>query len=115
MEKKLICIICPRGCELTADINGESVSVSGNACKRGMEYAMSECINPLRTVTSVVRVANRNDTMVSVKTTCGVPKAKIAEIMSAIREKTVEAPVKEGQVIIEDLFGASLIATKNIP
>ena len=114
MEKKMICIICPRGCELTASIEGENVTVTGNACKRGTEYAKAECINPLRTITSVVRVANRNDTMVSVKTTCGVPKVKISEIMSVIREKTVDAPVTQGQVIIKDLFGADLIATKTI-
>ena len=30
MKRELTCIICPRGCGLTVDINGDNVSVSGN-------------------------------------------------------------------------------------
>ena len=114
MKKELICIICPRGCTLTVDTDSTPVSVSGNACKRGEQYGRDEILNPTRTVTSIVRVSNREDTMVSVKTDRAVPKDKIFEVMAAIRESAVCAPVRIGDVIIADLFGANIIATKDI-
>lgn len=113
MEKQLICIICPRGCTLNATV-GDDIKVSGNACPKGEKYAVDELTNPLRTVTSTVRVKNIPLTMVSVKTKDPIPKGKTAEVMKKIREAEVEAPVKMGDVIISDLFGTDVIATKEI-
>lgn len=112
MKKELICIICPRGCALT--VNTDPLSVSGNACPKGAQYGRDEVLSPTRTVTSIVRVSNREDTMVSVKTSCPIPKDKIMEVMAAIRSIEVCAPVKIGDVIINDLFGADIVATKDI-
>ena len=68
MKRNLTCIICPRGCTLTVETEGDKVSVSGNSCPKGAVYGIEETTRPTRTVTSVVRVSNREDTMVSVKT-----------------------------------------------
>ena len=68
MKRNLVCIICPRGCSLCVEGNGSDLKVSGNSCSKGERYAMDECTHPVRTVTSIVRVSNRVDTMVSVKT-----------------------------------------------
>lgn len=114
MKKELTCIICPRGCTLTVDIENDNVSVSGNSCPKGEQYGINECTNPTRTVTSIVRVTNREDTMVSVKTSAPIPKGKIFEVMGKIRKAAVEAPVKIGDIIIPDLFGADVVATKEI-
>ena len=114
MKKELICIICPRGCTLTVDTDKDPVEVSGNACPKGAQYGHDEVLNPTRTVTSIVRVANREDTMVSVKTSCPIPKENIFDVMENIRAASVDAPVKIGDVIIHDLFGADVIATKDI-
>ena len=114
MKKDLVCIICPRGCSLVAEQNGEEVTVSGNACPRGAQYAVDECTHPTRTVTSTVRVGNRPDTMVSVKTAAPVPKAEMATVMQQIRAITVDAPVRIGDVLIQDVFGTSVVATKEI-
>lgn len=114
MKKELTCIICPRGCTLTVEIEGENVTVNGNACPKGEQYGIDECNAPTRTVTSIVRVANREDTMVSVKTSNPIPKDKIFNIMKEIRNVSVQAPVKIGDVIISDLYGADIIVTKEI-
>lgn len=115
MKRDLVCIICPRGCALTVNIdeNGKA-TVSGNSCPKGEKYGIDECTNPVRTVTSVVRVANRNNTMVSVKTESPVAKEHIFDIMEKIRKMTVNAPLKIGDKIIENVFGTDVIATKNI-
>ena len=113
MKKQLICIICPRGCTLTAE-SGNGIKVSGNACPKGEKYAIDELTNPLRTVTSTVRVKNMPLTMVSVKTKDPIPKDKMAEAMKIIRATEVNAPIKIGDVIIMDVFGTDIIATKEI-
>ena len=114
MKRELVCIICPRGCRLTVEGEGENLIVTGNACPKGKQYAMDECTHPMRTVTSIVRVSNRVDTMVSVKTAAPIPKEKIFEVMELIRAAKVEAPIASGTVILEGVFGTEVIATKNI-
>ncbi|MBR5295299.1 MAG: DUF1667 domain-containing protein [Clostridia bacterium] len=112
--KNLTCIICPRGCGLTVKEEGDNLLVSGNLCPRGEKYAIEECTHPTRTVTSFVRVENRENTMVSVKTSLPIPKESMFEAMKKIRSTTVKAPVVIGDVLISDVFGADIIATKNI-
>ena len=53
---ELTCIRCPMGCAIHVEMeNGQAVSVTGNTCPRGAEYAKSEATAPVRTVTSTVR------------------------------------------------------------
>ncbi len=115
MKRELTCIICPRGCALTVSIdeNGKA-TVTGNGCPKGEKYGIDECTQPTRTVTSAVRVSNRENTMVSVKTTAPVPKENIFDVMEKIRNVTVKAPVKIGDKIIENIFGTDIIATKTV-
>lgn len=114
MERKLTCIVCPRGCALTVSIEGEKVTVTGNTCPRGAVYGEAECTHPTRTVTSSARVANRTDTMVSVKTKEPVPKENIFDVMEKVHALKVDAPVNAGDVLIEDCFGTELIATATV-
>lgn len=97
-------------------VRGEvgGLQVVGNSCHKGQEYAINECTNPVRTVTSTVRVSNREDTMVSVKTEQPVPKGKMMDVMAQLRSITVSAPVKIGDVVLTDVFGTNVIITKDI-
>ena len=114
MKRNITCIVCPRGCALEVEINEGKCTVKGNACPKGETYGIDECTAPTRMVTSIVRVANREDTMVSVKTSCPIPKENIFDIMKEIRKTEVLAPVNIGDVIIKGLFGADIIATKEV-
>lgn len=114
MNRDLICIICPRGCGLHVEQQGEELVVSGNACPKGKQYAIDECTNPVRTITSMVRVSNREDMMVSVKTAAPIPKGAIFDVMKLIRSASVEAPVKIGDVILPDIYGTQIVATKEV-
>ena len=114
MDRKLTCIICPRGCMLTVSGREDSLVVTGHACSRGEKYAIAECIHPVRTITSSIRVANREDCMVSVKTLVPVAKENVFDVMAVIRTATVTAPVKTGDVLIENLYGSQIVATKDI-
>jgi len=114
MKRNLTCILCPRGCTLTADITADGVAVTGNTCPKGQEYAVNECTNPVRTVTATVRVANRQHTMVSVKTAVPVAKDKMMDIMQTLRETFAQAPVHIGDIILTDICGTDIVTTKEI-
>ena len=114
MERKITCILCPRGCAMTVSGEVGNLQVTGNTCPKGAEYAIAECTNPVRTVTSTVRVSNRKDTMVSVKTASPVPKEKMMDVMAQLRRISVAAPVKIGDVILSNVFGTDIIITKEI-
>ena len=113
----LICIGCPLGCPLTVEMEGNEVkSVAGNTCPRGDAYAKKELTNPTRIVTSTVRVAGGKLAMVSVKTESDIPKGKIFDCVKALKDVEVNAPVKIGDVIVENVAGTgvNVIATKNV-
>ena len=114
MKREMICIICPRGCSLTADVTDKGVTVTGNACPKGQEYAVNECTNPVRTVTATVRVSNRYNTMASVKTVTPVAKDKMMDVMAALRSTKIEAPVKIGDVILTNICGSDIVVTKAV-
>ena len=111
--KELTCIICPRGCRLSID---ENMNVTGNFCPRGKEYAISELTNPVRTITSSIRVINREDLLVSVKTSGPIPKEKIFDVMKEINKIGVNAPTHIGDIAKKDILGlgVDIIITKNI-
>lgn len=114
MNKTMTCIICPRGCTLSVSDENGVITVTGHGCKRGEQYGVTEYINPTRTVTSTVRVANRADTMVSVKTVAPIPKAEMAAVMKRIRETAINAPVSIGDVVIDAVCGTCIVATANV-
>ena len=113
----LICIGCPLGCPLTVEMEGKEVkSVTGNTCPRGVAYAQKELTNPTRIVTSTVRVAGGKLAMVSVKTQSDIPKDKIFDCVKALKDVELTAPVKIGDVVVENVAGTgvNVIATKNV-
>lgn len=116
MEQTLTCISCPVGCRMRVTTeNGEFVSVTGNACKRGEVYAKQESVAPKRMVTAVIPVKNRKMPL-SVKTKEPIAKQDINSVMKALTQVEVNAPIAIGQVIVADVLGSGvdIIATKPI-
>ena len=103
----MVCIGCPMGCYLTAEVEGDQVlSVTGNSCPRGAAYARRECVAPMRTVTGTVRL-NRGG-VVSVRTAGEVPKEKVTEVAAALKAATAVSPVAAGEVLIRDVAGTGV-------
>ena len=113
---KMICINCPKGCEMDVvkDRDG-AVTITGNACPRGADYGWSEIENPTRMVTGLVRVAGMRKPL-PVKTRTAVPKSKIDETLFALHQTTVQLPVRIGDVIVPDVAGTGVdvVATANM-
>lgn len=114
--RELTCIGCPIGCALTVQIVGEEICVCGNGCPRGERYAREEVTCPVRIVASTVELVNGTIARVSVKTERAVPKGKIMECMDEIRRARMLAPVRIGDVAIENCAGTGInvVVTKNV-
>ena len=116
-QKRITCIICPMGCVMDAECTKTEVrSIHGHKCKSGKIYAKEEIFNPTRTVTTTIRVKNGVIPLVSVKTAKPVPKGLIFNIMDELKQKSVSAPVKLGDIIIENIkhTNVNIIATKTV-
>ena len=120
MEKELICIVCPKGCTLrvktAADAAVSAADVSGNQCKRGAAYAVNECTNPVRTLTTTVRINGSRQQLAPVKSRLPLPKGLLADCMAVINSSTAKAPLKVGDIIIKDILntGIDIISTEDI-
>ena len=115
MKKEVICTVCPRGCTITVEGEGEKIlSVSGFQCKRGEEYASREFVNPVRILTTTVRIEGGKEPLLPVRSDAPLPKGSLMDCMKAIRSVTVKAPVKRYDVILPDVCGTgvNIVATK---
>ena len=108
----LVCIVCPRGCR----INVSDGVVSGNACKRGEAFALSESTCPMRSVCSTVATTFKDYPVLPVRTDGEIPKAKIADLMKEINAIVVDKKVKRGDVVAANVVGTdvNLIATATV-
>ena len=111
--KEFICIVCPKGCHLKVDDNG---NVTGNTCIRGEKYGKQEAIDPKRTLTSTVKINSKLVRRLPVITSGEVPKGKVQEVVRYLDNVEVSAPIKVKDVIVKDVMGlgVDIIATRTI-
>ncbi len=108
MDREFTCIVCPMGCNLhVTEVDGE-IKVSGNNCFRGEKYAKQEILAPMRNISSTVRVVGGFINLCPVKTKTEIHKEKIFEVMKEIDKCQVDAPVRMGQIIIENAAGTGV-------
>lgn len=116
ITKKLICTVCPKGCEISVEYDEktkEIFSLTGNACRRGDDYARAECIAPMRTLTTTVKIAGGG--LLPVRTNKPVPRSILFDCMKVINRAEAPAGTKIGDVIIKDILrtGADVVASGN--
>lgn len=112
---ELICIVCPKGCHLHVDEEND-YKVTGNSCEKGEEYGKMELKNPTRVITSTVRCNGGAHSRCPVKTDGAIPKKLIFDAMRILDDVTLTAPVKLGQVVVENVCGtgANFVATRGL-
>ncbi len=118
MIKEMVCVSCPIGCMLTVELNdkNEVLKVEGNTCKRGEQYAKDECTNPVRMLTTTIKVSGGSLPVVPVKTSKPIPKGMMFECMKVINNEVVDAPIKMGDVLICNVCdtGVDIVATNEV-
>ena len=115
MIRELTCIVCPKGCQLAVELEGKEIkSITGHTCKRGEEYAKTECTAPRRTLTTTAPVVGGG--VVPVKTNGTVPKELLFECMALINEAYVPADAEVGYTVIKNILdtGADVVTTRNV-
>jgi len=112
------CIVCPTGCEIDVikEPDGE-ISFEGYSCNRGLEYAKQEFFAPKRILTTTIRVRNGFLPLVPVRVDKAILKEKLEDALQEIAVTEIEAPIKMGDVLIEDITGedVNIIASRNLP
>lgn len=117
MKKEIICTVCPRGCSVTVEgTENEITSIEGYSCKRGMEFAKSEFSNPVRILTTLVKIEGVENDLLPVRSDKPISKTTIFDCMKVIKDVKVKLPVKRYDVIISNICGtgANIVATKDI-
>jgi len=101
--------------ELTEE-NGEVTGVTGAQCKVGEKYAAEEFADPRRVVTTTVPVRHGLLPLLPVRTTTAIPRRLILDATRRLSEVVLEAPVRNGQVIVADIMGTGVdvIASRDL-
>lgn len=106
MKKEIICVVCPNGCLITVEGEGERIgSIQNYKCARGLDYAKAEFVNPCRTLTSSVQLEGASRRMLPVRSSGPIPRGIMLACMEQIKQQKVHSPVEMHQVIISDILG----------
>ena len=109
MKKTIICTVCPNGCEVVAEYTSrDDVKLSGNRCKRGIEYCINECFDPKRTFTSSVAITGAARRRMPVRTTAPISKDLLFACAEELKKIALDAPVACGQTVAENILGTGV-------
>ena len=90
-----------------------ALSVSGNQCARGAQYAHDELVDPRRVVTATCRTSSQRHPRLPVRTRGPCPRELIPAVLTRIYELEVRAPVRLGDVLC-DVQGVSVVASRSL-
>lgn len=109
MKKEIICTVCPRGCTVTVEGEGKQIqSVEGYSCKRGLEFASSEFSNPVRLLTTTVKIAGQDNALLPVRSAKPIPKDLLFQCMEVLKTVAVQTPIASHDVIVADICGSGV-------
>jgi len=116
-RKHFTCVICPIGCEIEVDLQGSEVaSMQGDKCVKGKEFVLQELEEPMRILTTTIRIKGAKWAMLPVRTDKPIPKRLLFSVINELAKIELQAPVKMSDVIIGDTAGtgANIVATRNM-
>ena len=118
LTKTYTCIVCPRGCDITAtlDDSGNILSIEGNFCPRGETYVRNELTHPVRQLTSTVAINGGIYDRLPVILSSEIPKEKMMDVMDALKSVCVNSPINRGDVVISNVcnLGVDVLASRSM-
>jgi CxxC motif-containing protein len=117
-KRHFVCVVCPIGCEIDVVHDGSRIiSLEGNKCEKSEEFVSQELVEPMRILTTTVRVEGARRLVMPVRTDKAVPKRLFPRIMKQLIRVKLQAPVNMLDVVMNDIAGtgANIIATRAIP
>ena len=118
MSKDVICIMCPLGCDMKVEVEGQEVTeVQGHRCKKGVKHAEREVFFPGRILTTTIGTHIQGVPLLPVRSNKEIPKQRLVEVVKTISKHSVTEPVEMGQTVIENVLGlgVDIIACRTIP
>lgn len=115
-RREITCITCPIGCRVSIESSGDEYICTGNKCKRGETFAVTELISPYRTLTTTVRTSFPHMPVLPVRTNGEVPKEKIPAIMRELSCIMINRKIVIGETVAANILytGCDIIATGSI-
>ena len=116
-KKKIICITCPLGCEITVCGDDKTVhSMEGQMCKRGETYAADEFLSPMRILTTSVKITGSVSPLVPVRSRNPLPKGLLLRCMEVLRCLELKAPVGLYDVVVPNILdtGVDIVTTSAV-
>ena len=117
-KKHFVCVVCPVGCEIdVVHDGGRIISMEGNKCEKSEEFVSQELIEPMRILTTTVRIQGSKWPVVPVRTDKAVPKRLFPRIMKRLGRTKLQAPVNMLDVVVRDVghTGAHVVGTRTMP
>jgi len=117
-KKHFVCVVCPIGCEIDVVHDGSKIiSMEGSKCEKSEEFVSQELIEPMRILTTTVRIQGARWPVIPVRTDKTVPKRLFPRIMRQLRRIKLQTPVNMLDVVVKDVLrtGANIVATRTMP
>ena len=117
MTKAMICIMCPLGCKMEVQFEGQKINqLQGNECKKGFKYAKQEISFPGRILTTTIKTENSLIPLLPVRSDKEIPKEKLIECMIEIFKYTITGSINVGEIVIPNIIGldANIIASRTL-
>jgi len=114
-KRHLVCVVCPVGCEIDVAHDGSKIiSMEGNKCEKSEEFVRQELIEPMRILTTTVRIEGSRWPVIPVRTDKAVPKRLFPPIMRQLRRTKLKAPANMLDVVVSDVLntGANIVTTR---
>jgi CxxC motif-containing protein len=116
-KKHFTCVTCPVGCEVDVEVkDGNIVSLKGNKCDKVKEFVLQELKEPMRVLTTIVRIKGAKYAMLPVRTDKLIPKRLFTQAIGELTGIDLQAPVHMSDVIVKDVAGsgANIVATRTM-
>ncbi|MGM0396060.1 MAG: DUF1667 domain-containing protein [Bacillota bacterium] len=108
MKNKITCQVCPMACEIfIARKDNENVA-DGNRCGRGLEFVRKHMDSEDKIVTGRCLLSGGQMSRLPVATSDKIPVSLIDEVLMIIQKTKVHAPVKKGQILVENILGTGI-------
>jgi len=116
-KKHFTCVTCPVGCEVDVEVqDGSILSMTGNKCDKVKEFVLQELKEPMRVLTTTVRIKGAKWAMLPVRTDKPIPKRLFLQAIGDLAKVDLRTPVHISDVIVKNVAGsgADIVATRTM-
>jgi len=116
-KKHFTCVTCPVGCEVDVELQNDNIiSIKGNKCDKVKEFVLQELKEPMRVLTTTVRIEGAKYAMLPVRTDKPIPKRLFTQVIEQLASIDLQAPVHISDIIVQDVAGsgANIVATRTM-